>query len=418
MKSLKQIFLGMVLVLLFFVNSVLVYAKQDLVKVGFIDTGVSLKHIESNFVEKGQNYIFPERDTSDRIGHGTATAGIVLGSKVLGLEGIFPKAQVVPLVIFDSYPSGIIKSGGVEAICKAIYDAIDVYGCRVINVSMGVTENSKQLHEAVLYAEKKGAVLISAVGNANAEEPDKIYYPAAYSTVIGVGSSNGTHIAEFSQRNNVFVVSQGVDISCVTIRNEQEPETFSGTSYSCAFVSGVCAKIISEYPQITPSKVRVLLAISATDILERGFDIDSGWGMIRIDPEKDGAPLLRGEAVDIMAALAEVLVNEELIDESEASRVLFQGVNEEDFSLETPLTRAMAVTVLHRFAGLPKGRNNTRFKDVPSSSWYTDAVIWAAEAGIAKGVSNDCFSPDEAVTREQMLTFLSRYVCQNFDISV
>jgi len=50
----------------------------------------------------------------------------------------------------------------------------------------------------------------------------------------------------------------------------------------------------------------------------------------------------------------------------------------------------------------------THFNDVPANTWYTDAVIWAVDNGITKGTTDTTFSPFEACTRAQVVTFLHR----------
>ncbi|MBC9783055.1 S-layer homology domain-containing protein [Heliobacterium chlorum] len=44
---------------------------------------------------------------------------------------------------------------------------------------------------------------------------------------------------------------------------------------------------------------------------------------------------------------------------------------------------------------------SSTYGDVPSGKWYTDAVMWAKQEGIMKGVSEDKFAPDEYMTRAQ-----------------
>jgi len=135
------------------------------VRVALIDTGVSLKYIDETHVSDGTNYVFPDGSTDDLIGHGTAIAGIILGSERLGLKGIAPGAEIVPLVYYSRHISGVPANGGVDAICNAIYDAVDIYGCRIINISSGVLYDDENLRAAIAYAEEKNAVVISAVGN-------------------------------------------------------------------------------------------------------------------------------------------------------------------------------------------------------------------------------------------------------------
>ena len=48
------------------------------------------------------------------------------------------------------------------------------------------------------------------------------------------------------------------------------------------------------------------------------------------------------------------------------------------------------------------------FTDVADSAYYADAVKWATEQGITKGISITLFGPDETCTRAQIVTFLYR----------
>lgn len=87
---------------------------------------------------------------------------------------------------------------------------------------------------------------------------------------------------------------------------------------------------------------------------------------------------------------------------------LMNGVSATQFAPEEPMTRAMLVTVLWRYAGAPiEGTNH--FSDVPEGTWYTEAVAWASHNGVVNGVGNGCFEPDGAITREQMAVILHRY---------
>lgn len=79
------------------------------------------------------------------------------------------------------------------------------------------------------------------------------------------------------------------------------------------------------------------------------------------------------------------------------------------FSPNNNINRAQLVTVLYRMAGEPEVTGENPFTDVPDGQWYTDAVLWAAENGITDGTSETTFSPNDALTREQMATFLYRF---------
>jgi len=56
---------------------------------------------------------------------------------------------------------------------------------------------------------------------------------------------------------------------------------------------------------------------------------------------------------------------------------------------------------------------------VDSSTWYTEAVRWAASEGIITGYGNGNFGPNDSITREQMATMLYRYAqYKGYDVSV
>ena len=88
---------------------------------------------------------------------------------------------------------------------------------------------------------------------------------------------------------------------------------------------------------------------------------------------------------------------------------LFYGTSDTTFEPDGEMTRAMLVTVLYRLEGQPKPTTENPFGDVAAGTWYTDAVIWAAENKIVNGIGGDLFDPDGSVTREQMAAILYRY---------
>ena len=87
---------------------------------------------------------------------------------------------------------------------------------------------------------------------------------------------------------------------------------------------------------------------------------------------------------------------------------LMNGMSPTEFAPETATTRAMAVTILYRLHGSPQTGDHS-FGDVSPDAYYEDAVAWAAEVGVVKGVGNGCFAPDRAVTREELISMLARY---------
>ncbi len=91
-------------------------------------------------------------------------------------------------------------------------------------------------------------------------------------------------------------------------------------------------------------------------------------------------------------------------------RGLFNGVSETEFAPNEKVTRGMFVTVLWRAAGCPESTGELKFADVGEGAYYAEAVRWACEKGITNGVSATEFKPGMKITREQMATFLYRFV--------
>lgn len=79
------------------------------------------------------------------------------------------------------------------------------------------------------------------------------------------------------------------------------------------------------------------------------------------------------------------------------------------FSPERPITRAEFIMMLWRYAGSPQVGAKMAFTDVPQNSIYYDAINWAYQKGIAKGITSTTFEPSSNCIREQVVTFLYRY---------
>ena len=81
------------------------------------------------------------------------------------------------------------------------------------------------------------------------------------------------------------------------------------------------------------------------------------------------------------------------------------------FSPDAVCSRAQIVTFLWRAQGRPDAGDSNPFTDVAESTYYTGAVLWAAENGITNGAGDGTvFSPDDDCTRAQIVTFLYRWL--------
>ena len=83
------------------------------------------------------------------------------------------------------------------------------------------------------------------------------------------------------------------------------------------------------------------------------------------------------------------------------------GTGAGTFRPNATVTRAQTVTFLYRAAGSP-AVSGSGFADVAADAYYADAVAWAADQGITSGTTAETFSPAQACTRAQIVTFLYR----------
>ena len=72
------------------------------------------------------------------------------------------------------------------------------------------------------------------------------------------------------------------------------------------------------------------------------------------------------------------------------------------------INRAQMVTMLWRAVGQPTAGGTANFTDVPTDSYYAQAVAWAVENSITTGIGNGKFDPNATCTRAQIAAFLAR----------
>ena len=86
-----------------------------------------------------------------------------------------------------------------------------------------------------------------------------------------------------------------------------------------------------------------------------------------------------------------------------------KGIDKTHFAPDDVCTRGQIVTFLWREAGQPAPKlKKCPFKDVEKGSFCYDAVLWAVENGITNGTDKTHFDPDGECTRGQIVTFLWR----------
>jgi len=240
------------------------------VRIGVIDSGLyPFSELEDNVIV-GKNYLDGTQDTTDSIGHGTFVTGIIASKS----KGISYKSKIVPLKCFEKD-----KDTYVDDLLDAVYDAVDIYDCDVINMSFGLPSDSTRLKRAITYATNHGAIVVSAVGN---DGNTTMYYPAGYDNAIGVGSVDKSYEKSWFSQNNqsVFVTAPGEDLESLSI--EGYPDN-SGTSFSAPHVTALAAVTKCIDKGITTSEFKELLSVTSKDLGDVGYDNVFGYGLVNFE---------------------------------------------------------------------------------------------------------------------------------------
>lgn len=177
-------------------------------------------------------------------GHGTMVAGIV--------HLVAPRSAILPLKAFG--PNG---SGYVSDILRAIYTAVRS-NARVINMSFSIPQQSRELERAIAHASRSDVVCVASVGNNGSAG---VFYPAAYSGVIGVASTANDDVrSRFSNFGTppVWVAAPGEAI--VTTYPHGTYAAAWGTSFSAPFVAGTAALLLEANGGMAPSAIAAAIA--------------------------------------------------------------------------------------------------------------------------------------------------------------
>ncbi|WP_342774268.1 S-layer homology domain-containing protein [Paenibacillus thermoaerophilus] len=90
-----------------------------------------------------------------------------------------------------------------------------------------------------------------------------------------------------------------------------------------------------------------------------------------------------------------------------AAKHIVNGVDEEHFAPDRPITRADLITMAVRSLGFTEPEYAEVFSDVSKDKYYAGFVSKAAEIGLAEGY-NGRFRPEDSLTREEAVTVLMR----------
>lgn len=367
--------------------------------------------------------------TTPASNHGTEVAGILAAAcdNGRGIAGASYGANIVPINVYSSSGSRLTTTTSV--LLRAMEHVFTVaqenpeLNLRVVNLSLGgygdggSGDMDRAFKDSVTEAvEEHGMVVVAAGGN---ENTDRVSWPADWEEVVSVVSVDEslTGRAGFSDYNEYKdIAAPGEALYAPTARSNSDYTTCKGTSFSTPIVSAAFALLFAADGTLSASEATSLLYETADDLGAPGRDDEFGWGLLDVDEAVEAA-------LDAAAAPSRAFrdVNQNAWYQTPVAyidTVVREGLMQGYGGLFRPdegMTRAEMFTVIYRAAHVGEANvvgdsveNTSPFTDSEDGQFYTAAINWAAEVGIAQG-SDGLVRPNDQVMREELATLMARY---------
>lgn len=234
------------------------------ITVAVFDSGVNMHEQFSN--DNIDVYdVTGEGKAADDYGHGSAVAGIIGGSGA-GDSNFYSVAPGVRIKLYKIADENGSTNNIVMA--KAVESVLEYNNVRkdrpvsIINISYGLGEDDPYLKSILKKAYDSGVTIIASAGNSGGAD---IAYPAAYDFVIAVAGVNHRKqfVSSSSRGAGIDFVAPGAGIFAPD--NAQGYDWVRGTSFSCAYITGIAALASQAYQnkygiRPTPAQLYSLLA--------------------------------------------------------------------------------------------------------------------------------------------------------------
>jgi subtilase family protein len=257
--------------------------------VTIVDTGLDLSHPEfsgrPDTTALNSQYVVGEDDD-----HGTEVASVLAApANGIGLVGIYPQAA---LQSWDASPQGSGELTIGEEV-RGILAAAE-RGPGVINLSLGSEEYDRLEEQAILTAFRAGSIVVASAGN-EFQQGNPAEFPASLNHVLTASATNDKDEPSFFSSSSLAVdlAAPGETIP-VAAPLAYQPSGFavdSGTSFSTPLVAGATAWVWTARPELDNTQVFELMRRSARDVSDRGYDTDTGFGVLDV-PRALAAPPL------------------------------------------------------------------------------------------------------------------------------
>ena len=221
-----------------------------------------------------------------------------------------------------------------------------------------------------------------------------------------------------------YTVTKETTLTAVWRYTGSSSSSSSSSSYSVSVPSRVANGSVSVTPSSASKGTTVTITVKPNDgyELSKLTVIDPSGNRLSLSDKGNGKytfTMPSGKvSVDVSFAAIQTAISFRDVKQGDyfydavqwaVEKGITEGTGANTFSPNASCTRAQMVTFLWRAAGSPAPKSTTNpFRDVRSTDYFYDAILWAVENGITSGTSADTFAPNATVTRGQTVTFLYR----------
>ena len=241
------------------------------VTVAVVDSGVSAHSMFGSRLLKGYDFVEMDTDATDKTGHGTHVAGIIVDSTPS------LNVRILPVRVLNTNGTGMNSVVGLGVRYAA------EKGAKVINLSLS-GDHSAFVESCIEYAVSKGCVVCVASGNNGRRMKKTNDCPGHLSAkgVITVGSLSKTlSRSTFSNYGAALdIMAPGEGIKSAYLKGNYK--TMNGTSMATPYVSAAAAIYRLRYPSDTASGIKKRVLKSTVDKGKSGRDDYYGRGMLKM----------------------------------------------------------------------------------------------------------------------------------------